>query len=403
MAAKLKKRALAEYQSQVVEDKERTKRLRLVTKSEPEPDTFLTLDPGECSNREVLRHLVAFNAGLSNQSEESLAAALTKVVELLDKVEDACTRARLVTAWGDLVVLSPDLQDLLLAKLELLDKVTDVTSRDSAAWLAAFITIVKKASLKPCNKLHLFKVGESLLKSSPHPRLHCKALDLLSLLVDSGESEESRDMASRGLKLCGSYSMSQDARVRTAAFHGLLTVHKRGVKLDVSMYPVFCTALTDDYEGVRCEALKLIAALAETEPEYPVEVPGAGEGDTNRLVDDVFSRTCQAISDVRETVRCLAAKIIGGMVGVSKVFLEQTLDKKLMSNMRLKKSAHERMANLVSSGDFSSGKKWADDAPKEKLEADEFSRVAFGSCGAFVHGLKDKCISCQGDQCGVSN
>ena len=43
--------------------------------------------------------------------------------------------------------------------------------------------------------------------------------------------------------------MSQDARVRTAAFHGLLTIHKRGVKLDVSMYNVFVQALTDDYEA----------------------------------------------------------------------------------------------------------------------------------------------------------
>ena len=64
--------------------------------------------------------------------------------------------------------------------------------------------------------------------------------------------------------------MFQDARVRTAAFHGLLTIHKRGVKLDVSMYNVFYTALSDDYEGVRCEALTILAAMAETDPEYQV-------------------------------------------------------------------------------------------------------------------------------------
>ena len=81
------------------------------------------------------------------------------------------------------------------------------------------------------------------------------------------------------------------------------------------------------------------------------------------------------------------------MKSVSQVFLEQTLDKKLMSNMRLKKSAHERMNNLISSGDWSSGKKWADDAPKEHLDAEQVNLVALGSCGAFVHGLEDECLS----------
>ena len=35
-----------------------------------------------------------------------------------------------------------------------------------------------------------------------------------------------------------------------------------------------------------------------------------------RLVDDVFSRVCQAINDVRESVRGLAAQLIGTMTGV---------------------------------------------------------------------------------------
>ena len=159
----------------------------------------------------------------------------------------------------------------------------------------------------------LFRAGELLLHSTPHPLVHCKALLLLSNLAEAGDGAESKDLSTQALNLCGAYSMAQDARVRTAAFHALLTIHKRGVKLDVSMYPVFCTALTDDYEGVRCEALKLISTLAKTEPEFQVEVEGDETGETKRLVDDVFSRTCQAINDVQESVRCLAARIIGNM------------------------------------------------------------------------------------------
>ena len=40
----------------------------------------------------------------------------------------------------------------------------------------------------------------------------------------------------------------------------------------------------------------------------------------NRLVDDVFSRICQAINDVQESVRCLAAQTIGSMAKVKRSF-----------------------------------------------------------------------------------
>ena len=63
--------------------------------------------------------------------------------------------------------------------------------------------------------------------------------------------------------------------------------------------------------------------------------------------------TC-SLGHVRELVRVLVARLIGDMRGVSQGYLEQTLDKKLMSNMRTKRNAHERMAGLVSSGKWSS-------------------------------------------------
>lgn len=49
--------------------------------------------------------------------------------------------------------------------------------------------------------------------------------------------------------------------------------------------------------------------------------------------------------------------LIGNMENVSEVFLEQTFDKKLISNMRVKKSSHERVANRVAAGEWSTGKK----------------------------------------------
>lgn len=78
------------------------------------------------------------------------------------------------------------------------------------------------------------------------------------------------------------------------------------------------------------------------------------------------------------------------MTQVSSEFLHQTLDKKLMSNLRRKKTAHERGAQLVASGEWSTGKRWADDAPQERLDSKSISLVASGACGALVHGLEDE-------------
>lgn len=55
-----------------------------------------------------------------------------------------------------------------------------------------------------------------------------------------------------------------------------------------------------------------------------------------------------------------------------------------------KRTAHERAKELFASGEFSSGRKWADDAPKEKLDTNAVNLIASGACGAFVHGLEDE-------------
>lgn len=55
-----------------------------------------------------------------------------------------------------------------------------------------------------------------------------------------------------------------------------------------------------------------------------------------RLVDDAFGKVCSGLTDLSMYVRTLAAQLLGSMTLVSSHFLNQTLDKKLMSNMRRK-------------------------------------------------------------------
>lgn len=55
-----------------------------------------------------------------------------------------------------------------------------------------------------------------------------------------------------------------------------------------------------------------------------------------RLIDDAFGKICSGVTDLSMQVRTLSAKLLGSMTTVSPKFLNQTLDKKLMSNMRRK-------------------------------------------------------------------
>lgn len=55
-----------------------------------------------------------------------------------------------------------------------------------------------------------------------------------------------------------------------------------------------------------------------------------------RLIDDAFGKVCSGVTDLSMHVRTYASKLLGMMTLVSSKFLNQTLDKKLMSNMRRK-------------------------------------------------------------------
>ena len=44
----------------------------------------------------------------------------------------------------------------------------------------------------------------------------------------------------------------------------------------------------------------------------------------------------------------------------------------------------------MTSGEWASGARWADDKPRENLDAESVSLIHSGACGAFVHGLEDE-------------
>uniref|UniRef100_A0A452QZ32 Integrator complex subunit 4 n=1 Tax=Ursus americanus TaxID=9643 RepID=A0A452QZ32_URSAM len=216
----------------------------------------------------------------------------------------------------------------------------------------------------------------------------------LQLLGNLGSLEKSVTKDGEGLavrdvqKIIGDYFSDQDPRVRTAAIKAMLQLHERGLKLHQTIYNQACKLLSDDYEQVRSAAVQLIWVVSQLYPESIVPIPSSNE--EIRLVDDAFGKICHMVSDGSWVVRVQAAKLLGSMEQVSSHFLEQTLDKKLMSDLRRKRTAHERAKELYSSGEFSSGRKWGDDAPKEEIDTGAVNLIESGACGAFVHGLEDE-------------
>ncbi|XP_009946374.1 PREDICTED: integrator complex subunit 4, partial [Leptosomus discolor] len=259
-----------------------------------------------------------------------------------------------------------------------------------AQLLDTLLVIGTKLTENPSVRMRLVEVACKHLTDSSHG-VRNKCLQLIGCLgpVEKGVAKEVESQAAKDVqKIIGDHFNDQDPRVRTAAIKAMLQLHERGLKLQQAIYSQACKLLADDYEQVRSAAVQLIWVLSQLYPESIVPIPSSNE--EIRLVDDAFGKICHMVSDGSWVVRVQAAKLLGSMQQVSSHFLEQTLDKKLMSDLRRKRTAHERAKELYSSGEFSSGRKWGDDAPKEEIDTGAVNLIESGACGAFVHGLEDE-------------
>jgi integrator complex subunit 4 len=311
--------------------------------------------------------------------------------EMLDGIKKLCdhfrkdqsvVRVKILSLLGDFAT-ELNVDGNFLAE-EILNLLKSDDSANAKVLCSAFSVLHKigaSQSLPPATLNKLVEFAKSKLTSHRY-NVQRHAILLIGAFASIQEAEaELLDLVSR-------YTDSQDARVRAQAFGTILKMGERGVKLDPTLYPRAEKALKDDYECVRREALQLIYEIGTKHAEHLIPIPDSEQ--ELRLIDDAFGKVCSAISDISMQIRQLAAGLLGGMSNVNTEFLHQTLDKKLMSNMRRKKSLHERALENFTSGEWSSGKKWADDAPKELLHSDTISLIDSGSCGALVQGLEDE-------------
>ncbi|GFR90523.1 integrator complex subunit 4-like [Elysia marginata] len=387
MAAKLKKRALAEFSHVVTEEPQPVKKLRLIQRSAA-PVISLNLSSAS-SAQEVLFLLLKLEENLPTE-KDCAEHVYAELLEHLNGERSSIVRCKIVAIFAHLVLVT-GFNTHLFAE-DLLNRIESENSHKVKTQI--FTTLKDVSHVFTGSNAFVRRFMRAAFKHVSH-RSHSVRSACLQLIGCLGACEQqhqdtpaSPDWPVSVPEVLTRYISDSDPRVRCSAFEAMLTLHEGGKTLSFSAYSRACSALMDDYEGVRLAAMQQIWVLCHIYPENHVQVANSSE--ELRLVDDGFAKICNMVTDISVKVRVKAAQLLGSLQQVGPRFLEQTLDKKLMSMLRRKQSAHERAREQFSAGEWSTGQKWADDAPKEDVNPDTVNLLSIGACGAFVHGLEDE-------------
>lgn len=158
------------------------------------------------------------------------------------------------------------------------------------------------------------------------------------------------------------YLKDSDARVRKTALICLQMLHykkdsNKPFVLSNNLYQEVLSCLTDIFEDVRYEAVRLIWILSNCYPEY---------------ADDGFIKICGMVSDISVKVRTLSCALLGTVQNVSKPLLLQSLNKNSIKASSLNKQ--DQSTNP--------------DTSLSKLTIKGL--IESNAYGAFVHGLEDE-------------
>lgn len=351
------------------------------------------------TQQEILQTLVDLEKELPLESLEVVEFVIRSLWERFYETEDAAVRVKVISLLGSVArfpgvnvhAIAEELIKLLNAKDE------DKTKDSQKVRTQIFNTLLTLGRLldQEAKIIHHIEKGAIEHLKDPHFSVRCQCLCLIGHLnqgLDGGPSKLESEPQVGAQNLLASFAKDSDPRVRTSALQALLTLHDRGQKLDIAVYDQASLALNDDYEDVRMAAIKLVWVFSQADPERTVKLPSSDEV---RLVDDAFIKICHMVNDLSMTVRREAAGLLGSLHLVSQKFLEQTLDKKLMSHLKRKKTEHEKRREIhasggADSGAWSTGRTWGDKAPQPEIDPEDVSLMSSGACGAFVHGLEDE-------------
>ncbi|KAE9548651.1 hypothetical protein FO519_008142 [Halicephalobus sp. NKZ332] len=263
-----------------------------------------------------------------------------------------------------------------------------------------FCDLMKKNSFGDRNLGYFLSILEILLKNKIISTEIC--LDLLAgakrkLLCDADDSriftakflieflkndkdEKSKEELQNYLM---NYCSDRCPKVRKIIIEGIEEFFEDERKAPLEYYDLFTDLTKNSDVAVRLSALRILKMYAQF---FPEEIVSKNRNFPLRLTDDAFTLVCHAMNDLVVDVRSQAAKLLGTFENVSESFLFQTLDKKLMKNM--KRLADGRVSSSTS--EWSSGKKLGEDCPVEAQEEEAQSMIPTGACGAFVSALEDE-------------
>ena len=249
MAAKLKKRALAEYQSQVegAEDKPKpNKKLKLLMPPQRTDSTSSSVTSRRLSTAtsscfgDISPHLESLVQQLVTLTplilETSLPLSeinelLKKITNLLHKsdVEEGQIRSQLFLCLANIVISYSEAkldfnEDWLEVEQEMDNKSKCAMLNLIAAWMKSgrfvqeswYSRILDMIKKQLCNGSHQIKIG---------------ALKVLGVGTHILSSKD-RSLATNIMNIINRHTKNHDPRVRKAAFGALLSIHNQGLKLD---------------------------------------------------------------------------------------------------------------------------------------------------------------------------
>ena len=189
MAAKLKKRALAEYQSQcqVEDEQDRSKRLKLSLRHESSGDSesvvttaaesvLPCLESSSVGAREVMENILGFD--VSTVTSENMVSSLKKISESVVREQDSCVKSRLLLVWAEILTRDNSVEDVSSRVEELLSLSSTEIESDKvlSSWMTALKQVVTRHSLVKSLKQKILTISTSVLHSTSHPVVHCKVI-----------------------------------------------------------------------------------------------------------------------------------------------------------------------------------------------------------------------------------
>uniref|UniRef100_A0A914YAV8 Condensin complex subunit 1 C-terminal domain-containing protein n=1 Tax=Panagrolaimus superbus TaxID=310955 RepID=A0A914YAV8_9BILA len=203
---------------------------------------------------------------------------------------------------------------------------------------------------------------------------------LISFLHKANDDVNKNDLCLFILEYC----YDRNSKIRRFAVEGIEKYFRHEKRAPFHSYVRFTKSCQDTDKFVRLSSLRIVRMFADF---FPNEIVKEDRRFPLRLGDDAFTTVCHAMNDLDVDIRSEAAKLLGTFDDVAESFLFQTLDKKLMKNM--KRLSDGRVASGASS-EWSTGKKLGEDMPIEGNEEEGQSMIPTGACGAFVTALEDE-------------